>query len=66
MKTYIRFVENLYTFLVNPIYDFLEMNIRSLKIKYWFLKNGSQKKDKIICILCLFIQIISLYLRHTI
>ena len=23
------------------------MNIRSLKIKYWFLKNGSQKKIKL-------------------
>ncbi len=47
MKTYIRFIENVYTFLVNPIYDFLEMNIRSLKIKYWFLKNGSQNKIKL-------------------
>lgn len=47
MKTYIRFIENVYTFLVNPIYDFLEMNIRSLKIKYWFLKNGLQNKIKL-------------------
>lgn len=44
MKTYIRFVENVYTFLVNPIYDFLEMNTLLLKIKYWFLKNGLQEK----------------------
>lgn len=47
MKTYIRFVENVYTFLVNPIYDFLEMNTLLLKIKYWFLKNGPQKKIKL-------------------